>query len=122
MNKKSNKAVSPVIASIILIAITVATAIAATAWMGALTFGYMDQNSQTVQNLVSLPLDKPSGTDEDDQSAPTPTPTQTPSPTPSPTPTPTPTPTPDPTTEPKPSEFEEATKKPIRPPPASPYL
>ncbi len=127
MNQKSNKAVSPVIASIILIAITVATAIAATAWMGALTYGYMDQDSQTVQNLVSPPIDDPSGTDENDQSPPTPTPTETPSPTPSPTPTPTPSPThptltPNPTTEPKASDFAQATKAPTRPPPASPYL
>jgi flagellin-like protein len=38
---KSRKALSPVVASIILIAVTVAVSIAVAAWMGALTFGFM---------------------------------------------------------------------------------
>ena len=38
---KSKKALSPVIATIILIAVTVAVSIAVAAWMGALTFGFM---------------------------------------------------------------------------------
>jgi len=38
---KSKKALSPVIASIILIAVTVAVSIAVAAWMGALSFGFM---------------------------------------------------------------------------------
>jgi flagellin-like protein len=37
---KSKKALSPVIASIILIAVTVAVSIAVAAWMGALTFSF----------------------------------------------------------------------------------
>ena len=39
--RKSIKAVSPVVASIILIAVTVAVSIAVAAWMGALTVGFM---------------------------------------------------------------------------------
>jgi len=38
---KNRKAISPVVASIILIAVTVAVSIAVAAWMGALTFGFM---------------------------------------------------------------------------------
>ena len=38
---KSRKALSPVVASIILIAVTVAVSIAVAAWMGALTFTFM---------------------------------------------------------------------------------
>jgi len=38
---KSRKALSPVVASIILIAVTVAVSIAVAAWMGALSFGFM---------------------------------------------------------------------------------
>ncbi|MEM3051424.1 MAG: archaellin/type IV pilin N-terminal domain-containing protein [Candidatus Bathyarchaeia archaeon] len=38
---KSKKALSPVVASIILIAVTVAVSIAVAAWMGALTTGFM---------------------------------------------------------------------------------
>jgi flagellin-like protein len=38
---RSKKALSPVIASIILIAVTVAVSIAVAAWMGALTFTFM---------------------------------------------------------------------------------
>jgi len=37
---KSKKALSPVVASIILIAVTVAVSIAVAAWMGALTLGF----------------------------------------------------------------------------------
>jgi flagellin-like protein len=39
---KSRKALSPVVAAIILIAVTVAVSIAVAAWMGALTFTFMD--------------------------------------------------------------------------------
>jgi flagellin-like protein len=47
---KSKKALSPVVAAIILIAVTVAVSIAVAAWMGALTFTFM----QTEQfNVVS---------------------------------------------------------------------
>jgi len=38
---KSKKALSPVVAAIILIAVTVAVSIAVAAWMGALTFSFM---------------------------------------------------------------------------------
>lgn len=38
---KSRKALSPVVAAIILIAVTVAVSIAVAAWMGALTFTFM---------------------------------------------------------------------------------
>jgi len=38
---KCKKALSPVVASIILIAVTVAVSIAVAAWMGALTFNFM---------------------------------------------------------------------------------
>ena len=38
---KSRKALSPVVASIILIAVTVAVSIAVAAWMGALSFTFM---------------------------------------------------------------------------------
>jgi len=38
---RNRKALSPVVASIILIAVTVAVSIAVAAWMGALTIGFM---------------------------------------------------------------------------------
>ena len=40
-HRKSKRALSPVVASIILIAVTVAVSIAVAAWMGALTVGFM---------------------------------------------------------------------------------
>ena len=43
---KSKKALSPVVAAIILIAVTVAVSIAVAAWMGALTFGFMSGSEQ----------------------------------------------------------------------------
>jgi len=43
---KSKKALSPVVASIILIAVTVAVSIAVAAWMGALTFSFMSGTEQ----------------------------------------------------------------------------
>lgn len=48
---KSKKALSPVVASIILIAVTVAVSIAVAAWMGALTIGFMGTSSLTVTDL-----------------------------------------------------------------------
>jgi flagellin-like protein len=39
---KSKKALSPVVAAIILIAVTVAVSIAVAAWMGSLTIGFMN--------------------------------------------------------------------------------
>jgi len=46
MNKQSRKALSPVVASIILIAVTVAVSIAVAAWMGALSFSFMGSGEQ----------------------------------------------------------------------------
>jgi flagellin-like protein len=43
---RSKKALSPVVASIILIAVTVAVSIAVAAWMGALTFSFMNNGEQ----------------------------------------------------------------------------
>jgi len=44
---KSKKALSPVVAAIILIAVTVAVSIAVAAWMGALTFTFMQTEELT---------------------------------------------------------------------------
>jgi flagellin-like protein len=43
---KSKKALSPVVASIILIAVTVAVSIAVAAWMGALSLSFMSSGEQ----------------------------------------------------------------------------
>jgi flagellin-like protein len=48
---RSRKALSPVVASIILIAVTVAVSIAVAAWMGALTFNFMATEQLKVTNL-----------------------------------------------------------------------
>jgi flagellin-like protein len=48
---RSRKALSPVVASIILIAVTVAVSIAVAAWMGALTFSFMATEQGQVTNL-----------------------------------------------------------------------
>jgi flagellin-like protein len=50
--RKSRKALSPVVASIILIAVTVAVSIAVAAWMGALTFNFMGSSSLTITNVT----------------------------------------------------------------------
>ena len=44
---RSKKALSPVVAAIILIAVTVAVSIAVAAWMGALSFGFMGTEQLT---------------------------------------------------------------------------
>jgi flagellin-like protein len=49
---KSRKALSPVVAAIILIAVTVAVSIAVAAWMGALTFTFMATEQITFTNFV----------------------------------------------------------------------
>jgi len=49
---KSKKALSPVVASIILIAVTVAVSIAVAAWMGALTFTFMKTEELKITNLA----------------------------------------------------------------------
>ncbi len=46
---KSRKALSPVVASIILIAVTVAVSIAVAAWMGALTFQFTTTEQLEIQ-------------------------------------------------------------------------
>jgi len=48
---KSKKALSPVIAAIILIAVTVAVSIAVAAWMGALTFTFMATEQLQITNM-----------------------------------------------------------------------
>jgi len=47
---KNRKALSPVVAAIILIAVTVAVSIAVAAWMGALTFTFMKTEELKVQS------------------------------------------------------------------------
>jgi flagellin-like protein len=48
--RKNAKALSPVVASIILIAVTVAVSIAVAAWMGALTVGFMGSSSLNIND------------------------------------------------------------------------
>ena len=54
MNTRKKKALSPVVASIILIAVTVAVSIAVAAWMGALTFSFT--NTEQI-NITSMNFD-----------------------------------------------------------------
>jgi flagellin-like protein len=51
MFRRSRKALSPVVASIILIAVTVAVSIAVAAWMGALTVGFMNTEEVTITSV-----------------------------------------------------------------------
>ena len=51
---KSKKALSPVVAAIILIAVTVAVSIAVAAWMGALTFTFMSTEQLKITNVEFL--------------------------------------------------------------------
>jgi len=48
---KNKKALSPVVAAIILIAVTVAVSIAVAAWMGSLTIGFMETAEVTITNV-----------------------------------------------------------------------
>jgi flagellin-like protein len=48
---KSRKALSPVVAAIILIAVTVAVSIAVAAWMGSLTIGFMDTKELKITEI-----------------------------------------------------------------------
>jgi len=48
---KCRKALSPVVAAIILIAVTVAVSIAVAAWMGALTFTFMKTEELKITNM-----------------------------------------------------------------------
>jgi flagellin-like protein len=50
--KKNAKALSPVVASIILIAVTVAVSIAVAAWMGALTVGFMQTEEAKITSMT----------------------------------------------------------------------
>ena len=50
--RKSRKALSPVVASIILIAVTVAVSIAVAAWMGALTVGFMGTEEVKITSMT----------------------------------------------------------------------
>jgi len=52
---RSRKALSPVVASIILIAVTVAVSIAVAAWMGALTFNFMATEQLKITNMQFTP-------------------------------------------------------------------
>jgi archaeal type IV pilus assembly protein PilA len=52
---KNAKALSPVVASIILIAVTVAVSIAVAAWMGALTFTFMATEQVQITNIAFGP-------------------------------------------------------------------
>ena len=49
---KSKKALSPVVAAIILIAVTVAVSIAVAAWMGSLTIGLMENKEVTITQMT----------------------------------------------------------------------
>jgi flagellin-like protein len=49
--RKSVKALSPVVASIILIAVTVAVSIAVAAWMGALSVGFMGTEQLSITSV-----------------------------------------------------------------------
>ena len=49
---KNKKALSPVVAAIILIAVTVAVSIAVAAWMGALTFTFMKTEELKITNMT----------------------------------------------------------------------
>ncbi len=51
MNNRSKRALSPVVAEIILIAVTVAVAIAVAAWMGALTFSFTSTEQGQITQL-----------------------------------------------------------------------
>jgi len=51
-HRKSKRALSPVVASIILIAVTVAVSIAVAAWMGALTIGFMGAEEVRITNVA----------------------------------------------------------------------
>jgi flagellin-like protein len=55
--RKSAKALSPVIATIILIAVTVAVSVVVAAWMGALTIGFMGNSEQASITSVTLTND-----------------------------------------------------------------
>jgi archaeal type IV pilus assembly protein PilA len=49
--RRSRKALSPVVASIILVAVTVAVSIAVAVWMGALSTGFMQTEQLTITSV-----------------------------------------------------------------------
>jgi len=49
---RNKKALSPVIAAIILVAVTVAVSIAVAVWMGSLTLGFMETEQITITNVA----------------------------------------------------------------------
>jgi flagellin-like protein len=51
--RRSKRALSPVIATIILIAVTVAVSIAVAVWMGALTTGFMTTEQLTITSVTN---------------------------------------------------------------------
>ncbi len=55
--RKSRKALSPVVASIILIAVTVAVSVVVAAWMGGMTIGLMGSAEQVSITNVAFPSD-----------------------------------------------------------------
>ena len=50
--RKNAKALSPVVASIILIAVTVAVSIAVAAWMGGMSVGFMQTEQLSITNVA----------------------------------------------------------------------
>jgi flagellin-like protein len=52
---KSKKALSPVVAAIILIAVTVAVSIAVAVWMGSLSFNFMSTEQLTITGVTFTP-------------------------------------------------------------------
>ena len=60
--RKNAKALSPVVASIILIAVTVAVSIAVAAWMGGLTVGFMQTEQATITNTAFAGTDNATST------------------------------------------------------------
>ena len=59
--KKNAKALSPVVASIILIAVTVAVSVVVAAWMGGMTIGLMGNAEQAAITNVVLTNTSPGG-------------------------------------------------------------
>jgi flagellin-like protein len=53
--RKNTKALSPVVASIILIAVTVAVSVVVAAWMGGMTIGLMGSAEQVSNTNVAIP-------------------------------------------------------------------
>jgi flagellin-like protein len=52
--RRSKKALSPVVASIILIAVTVATSIAVAAWMGAVSVGFIGTEQLIITSVTVI--------------------------------------------------------------------